>query len=59
MTEKVIHCKDCVWYSHKDGCPLFVGNLYDERGRLPHDNDFCSYGELQRDTTDSTGGRAI
>lgn len=43
----VVRCKDCVYYDFEKGCPLRESG-YSRHGKpLPHENDFCSYGEMR------------
>ena len=41
----VVRCKDCVWFKGKHGCPLAESEYFKSGKLLPHENDFCSYGE--------------
>ena len=41
----VVRCKDCIWYTHKAGCPFACSKLHDSKGNLPYEDDFCSRGE--------------
>lgn len=41
----VVQCKDCIWFGGKHGCPLAESEYFKSGKLLPHENDFCSYGE--------------
>ena len=41
----VVRCKDCIWFGGKHGCPLAESGYFKSGKLLPHENDFCSYGE--------------
>ena len=41
----VVRCKDCFWFMAEAGCPLSKSGYFKRGKPLPHENDFCSYGE--------------
>ena len=41
----VVRCKDCLWFMAEYGCPLSESGYFKSGKPLPHENDFCSYGE--------------
>lgn len=43
----VVRCKDCLYFHALDGCPIAKSGYFKNGKPIPHDNDFCSYGERQ------------
>lgn len=48
---ELVRCKDCVYYDFEKGCPFRESGYFFKGNPLPHENDFCSYGE-KRDNND-------
>ena len=41
----VVRCRDCLFFNVGHGCPLRESGYFKDGRPLPHENDFCSYGE--------------
>lgn len=50
----VVRCKDCIWFGGKYGCPLAESGYFKSGKLLPHENDFCSYGERRKENGRTT-----
>lgn len=50
----VVRCKDCIWFGGKYGCPLAESGYLKSGKLLPHENDFCSYGERRKENGGTT-----
>ena len=45
----VVRCKECEYYTYKNGCPLRESGSFCDGEMLPHANDFCAYGVRRAD----------
>lgn len=45
----VVRCRDCKWYDRKVWCPVAMSGFHEVGMLLPHEDDFCSYGERKEE----------